>query len=134
MRATCLAIAVLLIHSVGFAAEQDPLFASQEPLAIILIGPFDRIDDERDKEQEYEGALHYVDADGTTVELDARFEVRGNWRLDKSNCNYSQLWVDLRRGQLPGTLFENQNRLKLVVQCRRQDRYLDFLQREMQAY
>ncbi len=123
----------------GFAssaqiAEPDPLFATLEPLVITLTGPFERIDDERDKEQEYEGSLSYVDGDGSTVTLDARFEVRGNWRLDPSNCSYSQLWVDLRRGQLPGTLFENQNRLKLVVQCRRQDRYAGYIQRELQAY
>lgn len=114
--------------------EPDPLFATTEPLAITLTGPFERIDDERDKEQEYEGALSYVDGSGSTVTLDARFEVRGNWRLEPSNCSYSQLWVDLRRGQLPGTLFENQNRLKLVVQCRRQDRYAGYIQRELQAY
>lgn len=123
----------------GFAssaqtADPDPLFAAIEPLEITLTGPFDRIDDERDKEQEYEGSLSYADSDGNTVTLDARFEVRGNWRLDPSNCSYSQLWVDLRRGQLPGTLFENQNRLKLVVQCRRQDRYAGYIQRELQAY
>ncbi len=134
MRNLCLLVVALLASSNTLAAESDPLFASQDTLAITLVGPFERIDDERDKDQEYEGALHYVDASGATVELDARFEVRGNWRLDPSNCEYSQLWVDLRRGQLPGTLFENQNRLKLVVQCRRNDRYLEYLEREMQAY
>ncbi len=134
MRSLCLLIIVLSLSIHASGAEQDPLFASSDTLAITLVGPFERIDDERDKEQEYEGALRYINAAGETVELDANFEVRGNWRLDRSNCDYSQLWVDLRRGQLPGTIFENQNRLKLVVQCRRSDRYLEFLQREMQAY
>ena len=134
MRTLCLVVISLVASSNMPAAEQDPLFASQETLAITLVGPFDRIDDERDKEQEYDGGLQYVDASGEIIELDARFEVRGNWRLNKSNCDYSQLWVDLRRSQVEGTLFENQNRLKLVVQCRRTDRYLEFLQREMQAY
>ncbi|MEQ8952584.1 MAG: hypothetical protein RL120_00495, partial [Gammaproteobacteria bacterium] len=108
------------------AAEPDPLFASSEPLAITLTGPFEQIDDERDRDTEYEGSLSYIDDSGSEVILDAAFEVRGNWRLNPRNCDYSQLWVDLRRGQLPGTLFENQNRLKLVVQCRRQDRYADY--------
>lgn len=115
-------------------APADPLFADPAPLAITLTAPFEQIDDERDKDQEYRGTLTYTGSDGEPVVLDARFEVRGNWRLSKSNCSYSQLWVDLRRGQLPGTLFENQNRLKLVVQCRRQSRYADYIQRELQAY
>ena len=132
-----LAMIALGIHgatALAQVADPDPLFADSEPLAITLTGPFERIDDDRDKEQEYEGTLSYVDDSGATVLLDARFEVRGNWRLNPSNCSYSQLWVDLRRGQLPGTLFENQNRLKLVVQCRRQDRYATYIQRELQAY
>lgn len=115
------------------AAEDDLLFATMEPLSLTLVGPFDRIDDERDKEQEYEGLVRYEEG-GQSLELNVRYQVRGNWRLNPRNCSYSQLWLDLRRGQLPGTVFENQNRLKLVVQCRRQDRYQEYLDREMRAY
>ncbi len=125
---------LLVISSVVSAAESDPLFTSLEPMEITLVGPFERIDDDRDKEQEYDGLLRYLGSQGQAVELDVRYQVRGNWRLNPRNCSYSQLWLDLRRGQLPDTVFANQNRLKLVVQCRRQDRYLEFLQREMQAY
>ena len=74
-------------------APADPLFADPAPLAITLIAPFEQIDDERDKDQEYRGTLTYTGSDGEPVVLDARFEVRGNWRLSKSNCSYSQLWV-----------------------------------------
>lgn len=117
------------------AAEQrDPLFASNEVLEITLNGPFDRIDDERDKELEYPGTLSYQQTDGTEVTLDVDYSVRGNWRLRKSNCRYSQLWLDLKRSQLPGTLFENQNRLKLVVQCRPQNSYAELISKEYQAY
>lgn len=116
------------------AAGTDPLFQSAERLDITITAPFGRIDKERDKETEYEGVLSYVDSAGATVSLDLVLEVRGNYRLIKRNCRYSQLWVDLKRGQLEGTLFANQNRLKLVVQCGRQNRYTDYLVREQQAY
>ncbi|NKB32220.1 MAG: hypothetical protein GKR91_03905 [Pseudomonadales bacterium] len=116
------------------AAASDPLFAESEPLAITLTGPFDAINSARDREQEYDGSLSYVDSSGNEVMLDAAFSVRGNWRLQRGNCRYAQLWVDLRRSQLPGTLFENQNRLKLVVQCGRQNRYVDYLHKERQLY
>ena len=129
------ALLIAFLPNIPFAAEPaDPLFANQEPLALQLNGPFERIDNERDKEQEYEGSISYVNENGDTVTLDAEFSVRGNWRLQKQNCAYSQLWVNLKRGQVPGTLFENQNRLKLVVQCRRQDRYGDLIQKEYLAY
>ena len=116
------------------AAESDPLFASNEPFAITLTAPFEEIDSARDKEAEYTGSLSYIDAAGQQVVLDAAFQVRGNWRVDPGNCRYSQLWVDLRRSQLPGTIFENQNRLKLVVQCRQSDRYVEYIHKERQLY
>lgn len=116
------------------APEPDPLFQSAELLDITLTAPFDTIDDDRDKEQQYEGTLSYIDEAGQQVLLDVALSVRGNWRLDRRNCRYSPLWVNLKRGQLPGTLFENQNRLKLVVQCNRPNRYSDYVIRELKAY
>lgn len=123
-----------LLSSSLLAAEVDLLFRSVEPLAITLNGPFERIDKERDKENEYEGSLSYVDEAGQTVTLDAKYTVRGNYRLRKSNCSYSQLWVNLKRGQVEGTIFAEQNRLKLVVQCRANDRYAEYITKEQQAY
>lgn len=116
------------------AAESDPLFRSDELLDITLTAPFDTIDDERDKDLQYDGTLSYTDESGQLVVLDVEFSVRGNWRLDVRNCSYSQLWVNFKRRQLPGTLFENQNRLKLVVQCNRPARYSDYIVRELKAY
>jgi hypothetical protein len=118
----------------AYAAELAPLFQSQETLDITLRGPFRQIDRERDKDQEYEGALSYQTPDGQEVVLDANFEARGNFRLSARVCRFSQLWVDLKRGQVPGTLFADQNRLKLVVQCRPQSRYEAYLIKEYLAY
>lgn len=116
------------------AGSPDPLFQSTELLDITLVAAFDRIDRDRDKEQEYEGTLSYTDANGQEVVLDITLEVRGNDRLKKENCRYSQLWVDFKRRQTAGTLFENQNRLKLVVQCGRRVSYANYLIKELQAY
>ncbi|MCH7817019.1 MAG: hypothetical protein IIC60_10675 [Proteobacteria bacterium] len=116
------------------ATEPDPLFQSTELLDITITGPFALIDGNRKKDEEYTGTLSYTDATGQQVVLDVKLEVRGNWRLEKENCRYSQLWVDFRRRQTPGTLFENQNRLKLVVQCGRRNSYADYIIKEYQAY
>lgn len=124
----------LLSASPIYAAETDPLFQSSEQLAITLTADFSEIDDERNKETEYPGQLSYVDASAGEVVLDVKLRVRGNWRLDKRNCSYPPLWVDLDRSQVAGTLFENQNRIKMVAQCRRVNRYADYVYKELQAY
>ncbi len=115
-------------------AEPDPLFRESGALAITLSGPLSEISSQRNKDREYPARLSYTDAAGSLISLDATIQARGNWRLLRENCRYPPLWVDLRRSQTAGTLFENQNRLKLVVQCGRGGRYADYLVRELQLY
>ena len=125
----------LLICSPILATDQlDVLFSGSEIMDLRLEAPFSLIDSERDKEKRYDGTLSYVGAEGDRISIDANFEVRGNWRLAQDNCRYPQLWVDLKKNQTAGTLFENQNRLKLVVQCDRYKSYRDFLIKEQLAY
>lgn len=116
------------------AAGPDLLFQSGQLLELSLTAPFTTIDRERDREKEYQGTLSYTDDAGQQVSLDVDLRVRGNWRLRRDNCRYSQLWVDFKRRQVVGTLFENQNRLKLVVQCDRSNRYANYLLKEYQLY
>lgn len=115
----------------AFAA---PLFDSSEPLGIELQGPFEQIDRERDKEKEYPGTLTYNDPELGPTTLDAKFSVRGNFRLRKDICSHAQLWVNLKKGQVKGTLFAKQNKLKLVVQCKDAKRYAEYIAREQQVY
>lgn len=125
-------LSMAAIASSGFAA--DALFRSDSLLPITLNGPFKLIDKERDKEQEYTGSLSYSEADGRRVTLDAKFSVRGNFRLRKDVCSHAQLWVNLKKSQVKDTLFDKQDKLKLVVQCKDSDRYAEYLAREHQAY
>lgn len=132
-----LSFAILAILSgMSVASESpDPLFATSAPLSIVLEGPFDEIDSQRDKEAEYPpGVLRYREESGSEVALDVSYSPRGNYRLDKSTCKYAQLWLNLKKKEVKDTLFDHQDKLKLVVQCRDGDRYKELLAREYQAY
>lgn len=112
----------------------DPLFSSSEPLAITLTGPFSEIDKQRDKDASYpKGTLSYSH-DDQLISIQTAFSPRGNFRLDKQTCSHAQLWLDLKKSQAAGTLFDQQNKLKLVVQCKESDRYSSYLRKEFQAY
>jgi len=117
----------------GLARAAAPLFADEAPLALTLSGPFDRIDDERYKEQTYRGSVTWMGSVGEES-LDVKYEVRGNFRLRERVCDHVPLWLDFDKDEVDGTVFEGQNRLKLVVQCKRYDRYQGYLAREEQAY
>jgi hypothetical protein len=136
----CLASIILLVLSLASSMiaaappAEDQLFKNSAILELYLSGPFSLIDKERDKEKRYDGTISYQTADQSIVILDVAYEVRGNWRLQRSNCGHAQLWLDLKRGQTEGTLFENQNRLKLVVQCGGRERNEQWLIKEQLAY
>lgn len=126
--------AIFLPTALRAAAEPDPLFQSGDILDISLTGPFTTIDRERDKDTEYTGGTLTYMENGSSVTLEAKYEVRGNFRLREDICNYAQLWVDLDKDDVAGTLFENQNKLKLVVQCRDGERYERYVAKEDQVY
>ncbi|MEL6870763.1 MAG: hypothetical protein AAFO81_13270, partial [Pseudomonadota bacterium] len=124
------ALAMVLTTS----ALAAPLFDSDNLLAVTLNAPFKLIDTERDKDKEYAGSLSFIDPQlGPTV-LDAKFSVRGAFRLREDICNHAQLWVNLKKSQVKGTLFAKQDKLKLVVRCKDSERYADYIGRERKAY
>ncbi len=137
-RAACFICSLIIAQTAG-ASEipdslQTDLFNSSAPVSLTLTGPFSLINREKDKSKEYEGTLEYVNTAGETVQLDAKFSARGNWRLDARECRQAQLWVNLKKRQVPGTLFEDQNKLKLVVQCSLGSNYAQWLLKEQLAY
>jgi hypothetical protein len=76
--------------------------------------------------------VRYTDADGEEIVLDVGLSPRGNSRLDI--CGFPPFWLNFKRGQLPGTVFAGQNRIKLVTLCRESDSYRDYLAQEYQLY
>jgi hypothetical protein len=43
--------------------------------------------------------------------------VRGNFRRDPANCNFPPLLLNFKKGDVKNTLFDNQDKLKLVTPC-----------------
>ena len=132
--ACCGLVAPTALLADAALSPHDPLFNSEEPLTITLTGPFKTLDKQRDKSAEYDvGSLSYEGQDGP-VSIETRYTPRGNFRLKKENCAHAQLWLNLKKKQTKKTVFANQNKLKLVVQCRDSNRYQSYLRKEYQAY
>ena len=114
------------------ASISQPLFAVDDIAEITISADFSRINREKDRDEEYRGSLSYITDAGDPVLLEVKFSVRGNNRLQ--NCRFAPLWVDLDKDAVAGTLFEGQNRLKLVLPCESTSRHEEYLARELLAY
>ncbi len=109
-----------------------PLFATSEPLSFRLIADFDQLKSDRSQDSPERPARILVDSVPGDVEVDVR--TRGNFRLRRSTCSYPPLRLDFPRKAMAGTVFEGQDKVKLVTFCKDSDRYEQQVLREYAAY
>jgi hypothetical protein len=132
----------LITPFAGAGAQADstespsaPLFSSHEPLRLVLRAPFHSLFGNRDEDAPALPAtmIHVQDGDSVHMELDV--ELRGNNRRKSSVCNFPPLRIDFPRSEMSGTVFENQNRLKVVTQCQSgRDQYEQYVLLEYLIY
>jgi hypothetical protein len=110
----------------------DPLFLDDELLQVTITAPLTTLVRERPKDDYLPGVIQYLEPDGTAIELDLEIRTRGHFR--HKTCDYPPLLLNLRRKQTGGTIFEEQNKLKLVIHCDYSDRYEQVVLKEYLAY
>lgn len=95
----------------------DPLFLGHDTLEVEFEGPFAMLARERSDEEEHPGKFRYTEADGTPVEFDIQIRARGNWRRNPDICKIPPYRINFKKSQTDGTLFDKQDKLKLVTHC-----------------
>lgn len=127
---------MLMLGSASASSEEigrpDPLFQSDETLEVTIEAPFTTLVRERPRDDYLPGVIKFLQADSTAVELDLEIRTRGHFR--HRTCDYPPVLLNLKRKQTGGTLFEGQNKLKLVIPCEYSDRYEQSVLREYLAY
>lgn len=113
-----------------------PLFASHEPLKMVLRAPFDDLfRDRSDDAPELPALLTYLSETGDSVHVELDVELRGNTRRQRSTCSFPPIRLDFPRSRVNETVFAGQNRLKMVTQCREsRDEYGQYVLLEYLIY
>ncbi len=117
----------------------DPLFESHELLNVRLEAPLQEMARDRsDEPEERPGLFSYTEADGTSRQFAIKVQPRGKNRRMREVCQFPPLWLNLKKGDVKGTLFKKQNKLKLVTQCAslssKSKKVADYLWLEYVAY
>jgi hypothetical protein len=119
------------------AARSAPLFTSNEPLELTIEADFNalvRQDRSRDSEQR-PAVLRWSAPDGSEGTLEIQIRTRGNFRLMRRNCDFPPLRLNIRTGEAAGTVFQDQDKLKLVSACKLGQSYWEqYVLREYLAY
>jgi hypothetical protein len=103
------------------AAETAPLFGSDEPLQITLRADFHTIRREDRSEEDSEerpAVLEWTSEPGSVESQEIQIQTRGIFRLSRRNCDFPPLRINVKKGSVEGTIFEGQDKLKLVTVCK----------------
>lgn len=135
MLARLVTFATVLPALLSAQEEVPPLFASNETLHFTLVADFKDIHKDRKQDSKYEATeLFFGPASDGADGLKLKIKTRGRFRLKKSTCKYPPLRLDFPKKKVTGTVFEGQDKVKLVTHCRDRDSYEVNLVEEYLAY
>jgi hypothetical protein len=116
-------------------AGTRPLFATYDMMTVRIEAPMTTLMKQQPDEEYLDGTFTYVDTSGQEVTLDLKLQTRGRFRRKKDTCNFSPIRLNFRKGQVEGTEFAGQDKLKLVTHCQtRRKNFEQLLLREYLAY
>lgn len=111
------------------------LFTTDLPLELVLAADFNQLRNDRSQESEERPAQVLVRGpDGEAVEIPIQVKTRGYFRLQKRTCSDPPLRLNFPETRPQGTVFDGQDKLKLVTHCRDLDRYEQNLLEEYLTY
>jgi len=133
-RIVTLFLSTFLIASAAAQVSEPPdlLFQDNEILQVTITAPLTTLVRERPTEDDLSGMFQYTEIDGNPGNLEVQIRTRGHFR--HANCDFPPLWLNFKKSQTDETLFDKQDRLKLVVHCDDSKRYEQIVLREYLAY
>lgn len=103
--------------SSDISAKDIPLFASEDLLEFTFKTDLRAVMRDKKEERDYHPVeLTYADENGEAVSVQAQTRVRGNFR--RKMCKLPPLRIKFDSAAVVGTLFEGQDKLKLVTHCK----------------
>jgi hypothetical protein len=117
-------------------AEARVLFSADTPVEIKLVGNYKVISKDRDtlSTKEYWGEVQMADGKGGELKIPVQLRTRGHYRLANKNCSFVPLRLDFKKGEVKGTVFDGQDKLKLVTHCNSNALFEEYMIREYLAY
>jgi hypothetical protein len=107
------------------------LFESDELLQIKIAGNFREVLNDRGENPEYHPfTLSYLTKDSSEISIPVKIKARGHFRKERTNCVYPPLMINFPKKLLVSSIFQGQDKLKLVMPCRGDE----YIIREYLAY
>lgn len=123
-------LGVLLAAVASPAAAEKPLFASSEPMHLVIKAPLQPLIRNRSSDAPVTGTL----TDPTGAALPVSLQLRGITRRTAEVCDFPPLRVDFTGEPPQNSPFSGQKRLKLVTHCKNSPSFQQLVLLEYSAY
>jgi hypothetical protein len=116
-------------------AEQLPLFASLEPIDVVITADFKTVQRDRnvDSKKVYPGTLAIVTGGAAGTPIPIQLRTRGHVRRSARLCEFAPLRLEFPKDGVKGTVFEGQGAVKLGTHCQSEGVYQQYMLKEYLA-
>lgn len=111
-----------------------PLFGSDDILELKITMNVEEVIHDLDERLYHDATLYYSQPNGATQRLDIKVKVRGNTRANLRVCKFPPLKINLKKKSTKNTLFNGQNKFKLVTHCKDKPINEEYILREYYVY
>lgn len=127
-----LALSATQIHAM---AGTPPLFQYDKPLELVLEADMISLMEDKSEEPEYSSAMLVHKLPNYQINaFQIKVKPRGNTRRLTELCDFPPLKFNFKKHELINTVFEGQDKLKFVSQCRQDDDFKNYLLEEYLLY
>lgn len=109
----------ILIAALCWTQDRE-IFASHDIIDITVSYDIAAVEEDIKEERSlHQGKLSYMDSTGQEVQLNIQLRTRGKTRRNPMLCDSPPLTIHFNVNETSGTLFRGQDKLKLVVPCKK---------------
>lgn len=125
---------LLIFTNATYCQEAKELFQSEKLLKITLTFDINEVTSDLKVREERDAELSYLISDGSTITHKIKINVRGNSRTNNDVCRFPPLKLNLKKKEVKNTLFNGQNKLKLVTHCNSTNESENYVKKEYLIY
>ena len=130
---------LLLLPAYCFASEKNSkgnkLFSSNDPIELILQMDMEKVLNDKSKEPEYSPALLIQKIDDKSIQIfNIKIRARGKTRRISNICEFPPLKINFEKKSTRNTVFEGQDKIKMVTHCNESETYQNYALLEYLSY
>ena len=126
-------LAIFFICNI-FGQEPKVLFQSDTELKLTIKLHTNEVIHDVEVRDYHEATLSYLEANNTESTHQVKLKVRGNNRANINTCSFPPLEVNFKKSKTKNSVFEGQNKLKLVTHCKNTKEFSDYVREEYTVY